>query len=491
MEGDSASLSPDFRTKLLQSRVYKAALRKRNSNSEQRAFAERSSLLTVDGADVIAPSTDAVFRSSSSSSTVVSTGEKKSFSRRLGRRNDSRATLSEQLRDAVIKGESSTADQLCSNGADANYRPHTSAAGAKTGVRSALRRAVHHSHSHHDEPTLLHHAAENGNLDTIRTLVSHGAVLDARDKQDRTPLHLATTDAAAELLISLGANASAKDRTASRPLHHMATRGHANAVAALLKAGANANAFNNAQQTPLHLACIAGARKAVSALVEAGAFIDASDAQGLRPLHLAAQHGQDRIVRGLLRTGADPEAVCRRGWRPVHYAANGVSGGRVVEALLGVPVDLDVSAGGAERGGTTPLHIAARNGRREVVEVLLQAGAGVGVVDEAGETPLFAAIGSGHADVVDLLLRYEARVNAVNQAGQTPLSAACSRSKSALIMVQMLLASGARVRYEDYVSLWRNSSIPAREKKAIHAELDAVAPEELRKDEVEWLMTTL
>ncbi|KAB2574189.1 Ankyrin repeat and protein kinase domain-containing protein 1 [Lasiodiplodia theobromae] len=432
---------------------------------------------------------NAIFGGSSSSSTIGVISERKGLTRRLQWRNDNHTTLSEQLRDAVIKGQSSAVDQLCSDGADANYRIHykSDAGGAKsTGVKSALRRAVHRPYGH-GEPTLLHHAAEKGNLEVIRTLVSHGALLDARDRDARTPLHLAT-DSAAELLLSLGASASAQDRKASTPLHSMAARGgHSNAVAALLKSGANVNAFDRAQQTPLHLACACGARKTAAILAEAGAFVDASDADGLRPLHLAAQHGHDGIVRGLLRAGADPEAASRRGWRPIHYAAAGTNV-RTVQALLAVPVDFDVPAA---EGGRTPLHVAAKSGGKGVMELFLKAGAGIELADDVGNTPLISVVGSGHADVVDLLLRYEARVDVANQAGQTPLSTACSRSSSALIMVQMLLTSGARVRYEDYVSLWRNSSIPAREKKAIHAELDAVAPEELKKDEVEWLMTTL
>ncbi|CAE7790410.1 ankrd52, partial [Symbiodinium sp. KB8] len=52
-----------------------------------------------------------------------------------------------------------------------------------------------------------------------------------------------------------------------------------------------------------------------------------------------------------------------------------------------------------------PLHLAARDGRSECVDLLLQAGAEKDATDKDGLTPLDFAAGKGRAECVDLLLK--------------------------------------------------------------------------------------
>jgi ankyrin repeat protein len=51
----------------------------------------------------------------------------------------------------------------------------------------------------------------------------------------------------------------------------------------------------------------------------------------------------------------------------------------------------------------TPLHIAAANGRDEIVKYLLEKGADATAVDENGERPVEAAIQMGHTGTAKIL----------------------------------------------------------------------------------------
>jgi len=58
----------------------------------------------------------------------------------------------------------------------------------------------------------LHDAAESGNIDVVRTLVSQGANVNAKDKDGRTPLYWAACNRNVEViqfLVSQGANVNA------------------------------------------------------------------------------------------------------------------------------------------------------------------------------------------------------------------------------------------------------------------------------------------
>jgi len=67
----------------------------------------------------------------------------------------------------------------------------------------------------------------------------------------------------------------------------------------------------------------------------------------------------------------------------------------------------DVNAG--DRGGATPLHVAAEKGRKEVVEVLIAKGADVNAKDSDGSRPLRLGTKEGKKDVAELLRKHGGR----------------------------------------------------------------------------------
>ena len=103
--------------------------------------------------------------------------------------------------------------------------------------------------------------------------------------------------------------------------------------------------------------------------------------------------------------------------------------------------------GGGERdimtnNGMTPIRLAACNGHKDVVRLLIDVGAGVDIADSRyGNTPLIGAANNGHADVAILLIDAGADVNVVDNDGRTAIWYAAA--KGLLELVKVLLSNGA------------------------------------------------
>lgn len=93
--------------------------------------------------------------------------------------------------------------------------------------------------------------------------------------------------------------------------------------------------------------------------------------------------------------------------------------------------------------GFTPLALAARFGRREVVAFLLERGASpqAETHDPLHLSPLHAAVAAGEVEIAKLLLERGAAVNEAQSEGLTPLHVAAQNGD--LAMVNLLLAYGA------------------------------------------------
>ncbi len=98
---------------------------------------------------------------------------------------------------------------------------------------------------------------------------------------------------------------------------------------------------------------------------------------------------------------------------------------------------LDRGADIGGRFGTPALHLAALNGRKAMVELLLARGADVNGKDLSADTALVAAITSSRPEVAKVLIEHGADPLARNQNDHTPLHYACG--KGDVEMVRMLL----------------------------------------------------
>ena len=101
----------------------------------------------------------------------------------------------------------------------------------------------------------------------------------------------------------------------------------------------------------------------------------------------------------LLKAGAKPNAADLNGYTPLHMAAK--SGQEdVVEMLLHSGADVNAATPNI---GVTPLHLAALYGLTGVVKILLDVGGNPMQMDLMGKTPLQYAQGAGKKNVVKML----------------------------------------------------------------------------------------
>ena len=85
---------------------------------------------------------------------------------------------------------------------------------------------------------------------------------------------------------------------------------------ALVDRGADVDARDVNQRTPLHYACDKGHMEVAMALVDRGADVDARDVNQRTPLHLACRNGHMEVAMSLVKKGANVFVVNSNGNKP-------------------------------------------------------------------------------------------------------------------------------------------------------------------------------
>lgn len=174
------------------------------------------------------------------------------------------------------------------------------------------------------------------------------------------------------------------------PFFTAALRGWVDIMAILAARGASVtNPGLSNQRTPLYIASDCGKTEAVRWLLNNGAeeCINqrTDDRHGATPLHIACQQMHTDVVRLLCEHGADVNISTVR--------------------VAAVPTGHLYAAPPQKDEDVTPLHMVCCSGNIDIVTILLDHGARVGLATRTkGISPLRAASRNGHTDVVKKLL---------------------------------------------------------------------------------------
>jgi len=362
----------------------------------------------------------------------------------------------------------------------------------------------HNTDQHINElaDTLLHQAAEKGDLEEAKRLLEQGIDVNTRNKEQSTPLHTAALNGQAEvseLLIENGADLQARNAYGNRPIdlvfiekgnlktlkvleshgadiydseaydHYMSWGIHrgqeppiddadrllASSVRAgniemanyLIDRGASLYTVTGLEHDSLmHYAVESGSLEMVKFLVEKGAPIDKRNDHIGTAVHLAAWEGNIKIMDFLLSQYDSDMPLHQRGAN--NYTALDIAAHQgnleLVKLLVeqGAPVNRS-SFDWPESFPKMPLHLAAENGHLEVAQFLLDNGADLNIRTLDGYTPLHVAAKEGHDKVTRTLLENGADVNAKDKEGLTPLHVAVEGGH--IEVASVLLNKGADI----------------------------------------------
>jgi ankyrin repeat protein len=335
-------------------------------------------------------------------------------------------------------------------------------------------------------------AARGGDRAEVRNLLRDGADVNAPHGDGMTALHWAAMNGDAEmtdLLLHAGASLVSRTRLGRySPLALAAEAGHGAVVTALIKAGADVNVIDTSGTTVLMLAAASGDVETVRVLADGGADVHAREhSMDQSALMFAAAYNRAGAIRELLTRGASLEATSKVvDLNALSAGGPGGSGQGARGGRAGAPAGAAPAVAGLDRpytynelvgaqGGLTPLLFAIRQGHREAVRSLVDAGADVNRVSAGDKTsPLLMAAINGQFDLAQYLIAHGADVGQANHAGVTPLYAVVNiqwgpksmypqpqaylqQELSYLELIKMLLDKGADVNARVHKKVWFTS----------------------------------
>ena len=339
-------------------------------------------------------------------------------------------------------------------------------------VRSLLKQGIDVNASHGDGMSALHWAAKHENVEIAEMLLYAGANVNALTRLGKfTALHLAGKTGnrnLIEILLDANADVNSKTEFGTTPIMYASLSGNPDVVQMLIEGGANVNAEESAKgRTPLMFAAAFNRHEVIKVLAENDADITATtnifetaavekewskadkerrkqrleEAQAIQ-LAAAQDSGEPNPEekvdkdRPCVRAFNEPDCETEEkkkgrsflskmfGWLPgVGDGGEKVSPDeqRRRNRFRRLPFGEIVG----NQGGMTALHFAARQGNKDSVDALLQAGADINSQTGGDKTtPMLIATINGHFDLANSLLEKGADPNLQSEAGATPLYAA-------------------------------------------------------------------
>ena len=325
-----------------------------------------------------------------------------------------------------------------------------------------------------DGNTPLHYAVMFGQTEIIQKMIKKcTSTPDCSNNKQETALLLAVKAknwAIVDILVSeIGCSPVKANLDGNTPLHYAVMFGQTEIVQKMIKKCASTpDCSNKKQETPLLLAAKAKNWEIVDVLVsEVGGCPMKADVDGNTPLHYAAMYGPTEINRKIVKlckstldcTNNREEtplllATKRKKWpivrmfldlsefsyctgkadvegdTPLHYTIKYGPAGINRKMIKQCKSTLNCVNSRQE----TPLLLAAKEKKWEIVDILLSEGCSPTAVDAEGNTILHVAAKNGNSDLVtSLLSEYRVYSEPRNNSGHTPLYYASTNRHSRIV----------------------------------------------------------
>jgi ankyrin repeat protein len=271
-----------------------------------------------------------------------------------------------------------------------------------------------------DPAAALFAALKDHDTRTLKSLLAKGVSPSLRDATGHAALGIAAQNGdldAVRILLTAGADINDADHFGP-PIWYAVTFNQLGTVEFLLAHGANVDTRNSMDQTSLIWAVRSHRPEMVELLLKSGADVNAVDRTKVGLLTVASLANDQDIVRALEKAGARYSSA-----EDEMMAAASFGDAAHIRELLaaGTPVDFAGSSYASPAAGETPLMAASEKGQTVAVRTLLAAHAEVNAVDREHRTALFYAIESAHRSTVDALLAAGADPKAKMGGGSTTL----------------------------------------------------------------------
>eukprot|EP01038_Epipyxis_sp_PR26KG_P007066 gene7066-9645_t len=296
-----------------------------------------------------------------------------------------------------------------------------------------------------DGQTALHAAVELGSNEVVKLLVDANANCNKSNRLGYTPLFTATIRndiVIAKLLINGGASVN-KTSTVRKfsPLYAAIDKSKPDIVKYLISANADVNIATDSGATALYNASQKGDIDMMRLLLKVSSIeIDKPDKNDFSPLYAATVACKEEAVRLLISSNANLNKMnSRMNYTPL-FAASDKGYVNIVKQLIYEHANPNL----ANSNGYTPLHIAARNGNIEVLQVLVDAPSiELNKTDKNGYTAFCVAADKGHIETIKFLMEWHADIDKACDHG-SPIQIAFQ--KGHIEIVKLLKESGAVIK---------------------------------------------
>ncbi|KAF3007280.1 hypothetical protein E8E14_000869 [Neopestalotiopsis sp. 37M] len=263
--------------------------------------------------------------------------------------------------------------------------------------------------------TPLHHAVRRYSFDALKALLRNHADTESREERGMTPLHYSAwqiqepPNCTLDVLMEGGAYVNARDQDERTPLHYALRVPSFRNAEILLSSKADIHAADKEGLTPLGYALWLHSSKqfiiaqVIELLQRYGADISAVNPSGETLLHWSLRHGLHECVAQLVNCGADISRPDSNRYSPIWRAVlTSQPDVKSIQLLINHGASMQES----DQEGCTLLHRAVERAKFSVVKVLVRNGASPNAKNKHGQSSFDFAMSLGLVEIGQFLFPY-------------------------------------------------------------------------------------